>query len=83
VNIVQFPSRTKRIFLDRFVLYMLRHTDTYLMPHGRPVIDYAKAVASIYWTESQYDHLAPEEYAEADMSFWSADFGGSHQGAYL
>jgi hypothetical protein len=78
-NIVQFVFSEKKRFIDRFVLYMLRHGDGSVMPHGRPVREYAMEVAAIYWEESLSDHLTPEEHAESDMSFWAEDFGFSSE----
>jgi hypothetical protein len=76
-NIVQFVYSEKKTFIDRFLLHMLERADGTLMPHGRPVLEYAMEVGPIYWEESLSDHLTPEEHAESDMSFWAEDFGVS------
>jgi hypothetical protein len=74
-NIIQFVLSEKKNFIDRFVLHMLRHGGGSVMPHGRPVLEYAMEVGAIYWEESLSDNLTPEEHAESDMSFWAEDFG--------
>jgi hypothetical protein len=79
LTILQLTLHNKKIFQDRFVLYMLAHSGTYLMPNGRPVLQYATKVAPSYWKESRKYNLTPEELAESDMSYWPVDFGISQQ----
>ena len=79
MNILHVAFHKKKIFLDRFALYMLIHSQSYLMPHGRPVLDYVREVGPYYWIEGQRYNLSPEKLAANDMSFWPSDFGVAQQ----
>jgi hypothetical protein len=73
-NVVNFTRAARSNFIERFTFYMMMSESNRVIPGFVSIFEYARHTAAIYWDENHIDRLSPEECAEADMSFWPADF---------
>jgi hypothetical protein len=57
-------------FSQRFIERMVRHPNAVSLRDGSSVRLYAERVAHAYWIEAHENNASPEDFADADMSYW-------------